>query len=242
MLEIFQSIDRQKYSITVLCKKTGLLTEVLSREKIHIVTIPSPERKVNVFADMITLIELMKIFGREKFHVVHTHSTKPGFLARIAAKLSGVPIIIHHVHGFGFHEFSRKTWVYFLSFLEWVAGQVSSRVIFVNNEERKLAVEKGIVFRAKAVTIYNGINTKIFDISKKECKRNEIRKEFGIRLSNSQHGIIGFIGRLWEQKDPETVIEVANILKKNKAFENVEKGLGQYCDSLVTWKEREKYY
>ena len=221
MLGIFQRIDRQKYDITVICKEEGPLTEVLSRQKINIITIPSLDRKINPIEDLRTLVALVNIFFREKFNIVHTHSSKPGFLGRIAAKFSGVPVIIHHVHGFGFHEFSRKHVVYFVSFLERIASWISTRVIFVNDEERKLAIEKGIMSPEKAITIYNGVDLKIFDISKKKSIRNEIRKEFGIPFEHSSHWVIGFVGRLWDQKSPETIIEVANILIKKKGFKNV---------------------
>ena len=48
---------------------------------------------------------MWRLFRRERPDVVHTHSTKAGILARWAARLAGVPVIFHTVHGFGFNDF-----------------------------------------------------------------------------------------------------------------------------------------
>jgi len=167
MLEIIRLLDRERYEVTVICKDEGALTEILWQQGVKVMTLSCLDRNINPIMDLKTFGEFVKIFRKEKFHIVHTHSTKPGFLGRVAAKLCNIPVIIHHVHGFGFHEFSSSIWTSLLLLLEKIAGRGSDRVIFVNDEERELAVRKGIVPPEKAITIYNGVNLKTFNPSKK---------------------------------------------------------------------------
>jgi len=56
------------------------------------------KRKINLFFDFIALIKIYKKIKKENYSIVHTHSSKAGIIGRLAAKLAGVPIIIHTIH------------------------------------------------------------------------------------------------------------------------------------------------
>lgn len=56
-------------------------------------------REVSLFADLITVIMLWRMFRREKFHVVHSITPKAGLLAMIASMFAGVPVRIHWFTG-----------------------------------------------------------------------------------------------------------------------------------------------
>ena len=43
--------------------------------------------------------------ARGRFHIVHTHSSKAGILGRAAARIAGVPIVVHTLHSLVFHEY-----------------------------------------------------------------------------------------------------------------------------------------
>ena len=45
--------------------------------------------------DLKALIALYRLIRRERPHIVHTHAAKPGVLGRLAARLAGVPVVVH---------------------------------------------------------------------------------------------------------------------------------------------------
>lgn len=49
------------------------------------------------FSSFKAIIELKRLIEKEKFDIVHTHTTEAGIIGRIAAKLAKVPVIIHSI-------------------------------------------------------------------------------------------------------------------------------------------------
>ena len=61
--------------------------------------VPELVRPIHPAKDWLALRHLEKILREQKPDVVHTHSGKAGILGRLAAKRTGVPVIIHTIHG-----------------------------------------------------------------------------------------------------------------------------------------------
>src|SRR6266403_2100561 len=51
--------------------------------------------RITPFADLRALVELVRHLRRNRFDVLHTHSAKAGTLGRVAARIVGVPAVIH---------------------------------------------------------------------------------------------------------------------------------------------------
>jgi len=62
-------------------------------------------RAVNPAADLAALWKLWRLMRRLKPAIVHTHTAKAGVLGRIAARLAGVPVVVHTYHGNVFREY-----------------------------------------------------------------------------------------------------------------------------------------
>ena len=89
---------------------------------------------INPLNDFIAIIKLIKIFRREKPALVHTFGTKPCALARIAAKLANIPIIIGTIAGLGmlYRKEGLKYSIirFFYESLQKIASQFSNLTIF----------------------------------------------------------------------------------------------------------------
>jgi glycosyltransferase involved in cell wall biosynthesis len=113
--------------------------------------------------DAIPFFQLWRLCRREKFDLVATHTSKGGFLGRLAAKLAGAPHIVHHAHGFAFRE-TQKPWIqrcYIL--LERIAARACDRIISVSEDHRQGGLRARVAPPEKIVTVLNGIDVGAFD-------------------------------------------------------------------------------
>ena len=111
---------------------------------VGLIDIPSMVREIRPWKDAAAFIALLRLMMTRRYDVVHTHTSKGGVLGRLAAWVARTPAIIHHLHGFAFHEYSGRiqTWVY--QRIEWVMSAFCDRIISVNEEDRATAIEAGL--------------------------------------------------------------------------------------------------
>jgi glycosyltransferase involved in cell wall biosynthesis len=74
------------------------LNDVIHNEGCRHIVVPMT-RKITPLQDLKCLLQLIKIFKKEKPDIVHSHTPKAGLLGMLAAKISGVKIRIHTVAG-----------------------------------------------------------------------------------------------------------------------------------------------
>ncbi len=131
----------------------------LTSHNIKVVPLDCIWRSYNLFADIYGILKLAKYLRKEKFDVVHTHTTKAGFVGRVAAWMAKVKYIVHTVHGFPFSEVSSKLKINVFTFLESLLFSISTKVVFVSNYHLNWARELNIVKGSGdvAVAIRNGV-------------------------------------------------------------------------------------
>ncbi len=160
--------------------------------------------------DIIMYRQLVRLLQKEKYDIVHTHSSKAGVLGRLAARKAGVPIIIHTIHGLPFHEYQSSFTRWFYIHMERKAGRVSDRIISVADTMTRKALEAGIGTAELFTTIYSGMDLDLFLESTRH--RNAVRKELGIA---DDEIVIGKIARLFHLKGHRYLFEAATeILEK----------------------------
>jgi len=171
--------------------------------------VPSLRRPIHPWHDSRAAVALERLFKQRRFDLVHTHTSKPGILARLAARRAGVPWVIHHVHTFAFHDYTSWLGRQLYPRLEKWAGRYCDLVLFVNHEERELAVRQGLLPADKCLTIHNGIDLGLYSEAQRARSRAAFRERHGIA---DDELLILFMGRLDAQKQPMILPSIAQEL------------------------------
>lgn len=61
-------------------------------------------RTIRPWADLRSALRLARVFRKERFDIVHTHTAKAGAIGAFAAWLARVPLIYHTYHGLPFYD------------------------------------------------------------------------------------------------------------------------------------------
>lgn len=157
-LHTVRTLDRARFEPLLVCGEGGMLDDEARADKsIRAVFLDSLVHPVSPLWDLIALLELRQLFAKERPDVVHTHSSKAGILARIAAALAGVPVIVHTYHGFGFHDRQNFVVKRLYVFLERLCARFTTRLVFVSRANAVYAERNGIGRAAGATVIRSGV-------------------------------------------------------------------------------------
>ena len=188
--------------------REGELLKNVEMPPFPIVEIPEMVREISPGKDMKALARLREYFKREKFDVVHTHSSKAGIIGRIAARQAGVPVVVHTVHGQAFHAYEKpwKKCLYIAA--EWLAAKYCDKIYAVAQAMIDQCVDAKVAPREKYMVVYSGMYTAAFANAKRDP---ELRKSLGIP-ENAK--VVATVARLFPMKGYEEMLPAAARLAK----------------------------
>ena len=110
-------------------------------------------------ADLTALAELVRLIRRERPAIVHTHTSKAGFIGRLAAVIARVPAVIHQPHGHIFYGYysPRRTAVF--TALERQAARWTDRIITLTDRGAEEHLARGIGRAEQYVAVPSGVPT-----------------------------------------------------------------------------------
>ncbi len=151
-------LDRREFSPSLAWGPGGVLdAEAGALRNVGLHPVPGLVRHVRPAGDVRALGALRRVIRRERPRIVHTHSSKAGILGRLAARLEGVPAIVHTVHGFGFTPLQpAPVRALFLS-LERLAARWTTHVITVSRADLERGLRLGLFPPDGATVIRSGI-------------------------------------------------------------------------------------
>jgi len=153
--------------------------------------------------DAATFVALWRLLRRERFALVHTHSSKAGFLGRMAAKCGGIPVV-HTPNGLYFLEKAGVSRQFYLN-LERLAGRLTTAMVAVSVGERNAMIRHRVVAPSRVRVICNGVDVARVDGAARSAKA-EAKSRLGIRVDQR---VVGTVGRLAPQKAPLAFVQAA---------------------------------
>jgi len=204
--DIVTNLDKDKFLVEVACKPGGELVKKLNEKKIKVYEISSFRRGISLINDFKTLILLYKLIKKGKYDIVHCHSTKAGFLGRIAAELANVKKVYFTVHGWGFYNVEEYGWAQkLLIFLEKIAAKCSTKIICVSEKVKEDGIERKIAKKDKFLIIKNGIGWKV--------KGNRQKERQTLRVKENDI-VFGMVGRFAYPKHPLMFLRAAKVIRQ----------------------------
>ncbi|WP_246008697.1 glycosyltransferase family 4 protein [Chryseobacterium lactis] len=221
------------FDIIAVSGKGKHLDIVKEREKIKVVPVEM-ERKISLFKDFISLVNLYKTFKKEKPEIIHSITPKAGLLSMLAGKMAGVPIRMHTFTGLIFPTHTgamQKLLIYMDRLLCMAATHVYPEGKGVESDLKTYKItNKPLKIIANGNV--NGIDLQHYHIGSFTADSNDnLRKELNI---DSKDFIFIFIGRLVKDKGINELVKVFSEYKR----ENVKLLLvGPFEDDLDPLKK-----
>lgn len=209
---LVNGLDGNKFSITVACLSENgeeFSAELSQKYSVQSFSLAMNRYQVNPLTDAWVFLQLAYHIRRKKYDVIHAHASKPGFLMRIAALGTGIPVI-YSPHNFAFHEGSKKISAWLVAVLERFAARFTAKIVAVAQHEQDLALQYGVGTNDTYVVIHTGIDPRpfrtILDIS-------ELKKNLDIPVHAQ---VVGAVGRLAVPKLPLDFVRMAEKMHRIK--------------------------
>jgi glycosyltransferase involved in cell wall biosynthesis len=231
----------QKWSVSIISNPDGaeLLIDIEAR------FIPLRiERKIAPWRDFCSLIQLMTLFRRERFDLVHSIMPKTGLLTMLAGCLSGIP---NRMHTFTGQVWANKRgWKRgALKMFDRLIAALATDILVDSRSQLDFLVSEGVLKQGSGVVIgYGSICGVDPDRFYPDAQiKSMVRRELGI---NQNATVVLFLGRLNRDKGmldlaaafaeitrhkPDTVLLLVGA-EEDVPFKRIQEICGEGCDQL----------
>jgi glycosyltransferase involved in cell wall biosynthesis len=171
--------------------------------------IPSLGRELHPLRDAATLGSLIRIIRRERPDVVHTHKSKAGALGRLAARLCGVPVVVHTFHGHVLHGYFGEAKSRAFRLIERALAALSDRVIAVSPQVKDDLLRYRVAADDKIAVIPLGLDLARFARAPRGA--GGLRAELGCAPGAP---LVGIVARLVPIKNIPLFLEAAALVRR----------------------------
>lgn len=187
--------NRDRFEVDLISGPTdgpeGSIEEAVAAAGIEIVRVPGLCRSVAPIRDIRAYSELARLFRERRYDIVHTHTSKAGFVGRLAARRTKVPIVIHTPHGNIFHGYFGRWPTRMFVALERRAACWCDRIIELTRSGVEESLAQGIGRPEQYRVVFSGIDLTPFQDAL--GRREQTRNALGVRPDDV---LVAAVGRL----------------------------------------------
>jgi hypothetical protein len=187
LIPLIDDLEASNHEVTIVCSKGEYFEELKSKYKLHIIKI---NRNFNILSHLISMCKLIFFFKKNKFDVVHVHTPIASIIARIAARIAGIKLIVYTAHGYYFHENMNKYYKKLHIFIEFLLGKITDLIFLQSYEDYLDTIKFKINTKRNSYFIGNGVNKEIFD------PNLYLRRDY----DKDNKFYVGFLGRFCKEK------------------------------------------
>ncbi len=160
-------------------------------------------REIQPVADVQAFFRLVRLIRDFRPAIVHTHTAKAGLLGRLAARVTGVPVVVHTFHGHVLRGYFGPVKTAVFRSLERRLGRLADVIVAVSETVKQDLVNLGIADGDRIRVVPLGLDLEPFTGSLRE---GALRR--GARVP-ADAPLVGMVGRLVPIKDVPTFLEAA---------------------------------
>ncbi len=199
--------DRKKFEVVLISGVGGYLDAEAKKSKNYkTYFLPELKHVIHPWWDLVALLKLSSILKKEQIQIIHTHSSKAGFLGRWAAHLAGVPHMVHTVHGWGFFKDQFFLTRFLYQTLERWTAPITDTMIVVSRDNADEGLSHGIGKKEQYKVIHSGIIPAKYVLSVTKAKKVRLA------LNPQNRPCVLVLSNFKKQKSPLDVVAAAKQL------------------------------
>ena len=182
LLSLMERLDRSKFHCAIATGFTEDPEKDMIRharqKDIEVFTIPHLVRDMAPIQDLMALYELVWVLRRGKYDIAHCHTSKGGFIGRLAAKIAGTRRILYSPHGTILKGYFGPFKTQFFTILDRLAALLTDRILCLSQSEITEYLQAGMGTLRQYCVLHNGID--VAGMERRRLDNLQMRESLGL--------------------------------------------------------------
>lgn len=196
-------LEKKRYVPVVYCiQEKGKIAQEIEEQLA--ISVHCLNRRCRLW-NLRVVIDLMRIFLKERPDILHTNLFYANYFGRIAAIFTRVPVVVITEHG-SYSNFKR----FYHHWIDFILSLFTAKIIAVSNAVKEYLLKHTLIPGSKITVIYNAVDFEKFDNALKQ-EKSFMRSKLGFSESDF---LLGCVATLAPWKGQFYLLEAFAEIKK----------------------------